>query len=144
MKEIILIKTNFQTFKPAYESDLEIAKNIPSGEAIKVKYSKPRNYQFHKKYFALIKLIFENQNLFTDIENMRKEIIKYAGFYDEYTTLKGETEYRAKSISFGSMDDITFSELYKKSLQVIFKHILKLEFSNENINNIEEELINFM
>ena len=58
MKEIHLIKTDAGYFIPAYNSDKELSDQIKTGEVIKVKYSKPRNYKFHKKYFDLLNLAY--------------------------------------------------------------------------------------
>jgi len=143
-RELFLIKTQFNTFKPAFESDLDIAKKIKIGEPIKVKYSFPRNYEFHKKFFAMINLAYHNFDTASNIIDFRKEIVKRAGFYYEHVNFKGVTEYKALSISFASMDEIKFQDVYDKCLSVIFKHVLKLEKTDENLLNFQEELINFM
>jgi len=144
MAEIFLMKNSFHSFKPAFESDLEIAKKIKINEIYKVKITKPRNVMFHRKYFALLNLAFANFETENTFDDFRKEIIKRAGFYREITNFKGEKEYVAKSISFAGMDDIEFDDLYSKSLAVIFKFTLKLDMTKENLTNLQEELINFM
>ncbi len=60
MSEVYLIKNLNGLFMPAYDSDKEICNKIKVGEAVKVKFSKPRNYEFHKKYFALLNLAYSN------------------------------------------------------------------------------------
>ena len=140
MKEIHLIKTDAGYFIPAYNSDKELSDQIKTGEVIKVKYSKPRNYKFHKKYFALLNLAYDNYDTGNSFKWFRSEIIKRAGYYEEYINFKGVKEYTAKSISFGNMDEITFNELYSKSLDVIIKYVLTGNTKEE----IEKQIINFM
>ena len=140
MKEIHLIKTDAGYFIPAYNSDKELSDQIKTGEVIKVKYSKPRNYKFHKKYFALLDLAFQNQDRIDCFEYFREQIIMRAGYFVEYIDFKGTVQYRPQSISFGNMDEITFNELYSKSLDVIIKYVLTGNTKEE----IETQIINFM
>ena len=63
MKEIYLVKSFDGKFTPAQDSDYEMAKNIKAGDTYKFKFSKPRNIKFHRKFFALINLVFQNHHL---------------------------------------------------------------------------------
>lgn len=71
----------------------------------------------------MLNLAFSNYDTDTDFDGFRKEIIKRAGFYTVRTNFKGVKEYTAKSISFARMDEVEFSDLYNKSLAVIFRYI---------------------
>ena len=123
---------------PKFDSDLEALKKIKIGEDVKVKISRPRNINFHRKYFALMNLAFENQDLYDDITTFRYIIQMKAGFYTIVKTHKGELMYFPDSISFGSMDESKFEELYSKVLDVI------LQFLEIDKETVENELINFM
>ena len=54
MKSIYMVKQLNGSFLPAHDSDLDLAKQIKVGEVYRFQFSKPRNYEFHKKYFALL------------------------------------------------------------------------------------------
>lgn len=121
--KILVIKTT-KGLVPCYDSDYEMYSKIPLNEQFEIDYKKARNPKFHKKYFALMKLAFENQNEFSDRNDMRQEIIIEAGFYTEYgNPFTGEIKRKAKSISFASMDEMEFRELYEKTKDVISKWI---------------------
>ena len=45
---------------PLYDSDYELAKRLRVGTTVRCRISLPRNYEFHKKFFALVRLTFEN------------------------------------------------------------------------------------
>lgn len=105
-----------------YDSDLDQKKMLKIGQVYKVKVSRPRNYEFHKKFFALIKLVYDNQEVFNNQDHLRKELIKQAGFYDIYHGLNGVPIMVAKSISFGSMSESEFSELYNRVIDVVVKY----------------------
>jgi hypothetical protein len=108
--------------KPAYDSDYEVYSKIPLNEVFEIEYRKPRNYNFHKKYFALIKLAFENQTDYRNLNDLRRDISIVAGYYDEVVNkVTGEVYKMPKSISFAQMDEIEFSELYERTKDVICK-----------------------
>jgi hypothetical protein len=118
--KILVVKTLNNLLKPAYDSDLEAFAKIPKGEVVQIEYVKKRNIRFHRKFFALMKLAFDNQNVYQSADEMRYDITITAGFTDEITNkITGEVTLRAKSISFDSMDETEFSDLYAKTKDVI-------------------------
>jgi hypothetical protein len=124
--------------KPCYNSDYDIYSKIPLNEVFEIEYKKPRNYKFHKKYFGLLKLAFENQELFSNITDMREDVTIMAGFFElRENKISGEITKKAKSISFAQMDEIEFSELYERTKDVICKW---LGVTDESI---EEEIYRY-
>ena len=135
--ELYLVKTTEGNFIPAYNSDHELAQKIKPGEIVKSKITRPRNVEFHRKFYALLNLGFSNQEQIEDFESFRALIIMKAGFYKRIVSEKGEF-FLPKSISFAKMDDIEFADLYSKTLDVMLK---LLDTTKEDL---EMELINFM
>jgi hypothetical protein len=123
MAEIHLIKTNGGIFIPAFDSDKEIANQIRPGDVIKIKYTKPRNYRFLKKFMAMIKCGFDNQETYTSFEDFRHDLIR-----------------TAKSISFAKMDEIKFNKVYSDVLDVL----IRLIFKDADKREIENQILTFM
>ena len=119
--EITLIKTLNGSLKPAHNSDYDNLKKIPLNEPLVFSWSKPRNYEFHKKFFGLLKLAFDNQELFDIMDDMREELIIEAGFFRLTYDINGVEKKKAKSISFALMDEVEFNELYSCLINVIVK-----------------------
>jgi len=118
--EFSLIKTLNGSFKLAYDTDYEKAKSIPLNEPFEVKYTKKRNAKFHRKFFALINLCYQNQSLFNNLEHLRKELIICSGHYELIFDLDTGTQKKeALSISFSNMDETEFNNLYSDVLNVI-------------------------
>lgn len=135
MPKISLVRT-LGGFKPAYDSDFELSKKIKLNEIYEYEFKKTRNYKFHRKFFALVNMVFQNQEQYTNIEHLRKDLIIESGNYDLRYDLMGVEIREAKSISFSSMDDIKFSELYNDVIEVIIKYF---HFDkDEIIENIEQ------
>ena len=120
--DIYLTKTADGHFIPAYNSDYEAASNIRPGETVKGVITRPRNLQFHKKYFAMLNLLFANQELYSSFEDFRGYYQMKAGFYKTVLTPKGKL-YWPISISFASMDDLEFETVYNKVLDELLKDI---------------------
>lgn len=134
--KISIVKTENNVFKVAYNSDYEAIKKLKLNKVYSCEIKAPRNYQFHKKYFALINLVYQNQERYTDFEKLRKDLIKASGFVDEWINFKGETETEAKSISFSKMSSEDFAELYERTKDSIHKYF---HFDKEDIEqNIEQ------
>jgi hypothetical protein len=135
MTKISLVRT-LSGFKPAYDSDFELSKKIKLNEVYVYDFKKPRNYEFHKKFFALVNMVFQNQVQYTNIEHLRKDLIIESGNYDLRYDLLGVEIREAKSISFASMDEIEFSKLYDSVIDVIIKYF---HFDKDEIlENIEQ------
>ena len=121
----------------AFDNDLENIKKLPLNEVVEVEIKRKRNIKFHKKFFALINLVFQNQEVYTNIEHLRKDLIIASGHYELRHNFEGVEITEAKSISFANMDELEFGELYNSLLDVIVKY-----FRFDKIE-IEENLSEF-
>ena len=124
MAKLNLIKTHNQSFKAGDGESERYMEKIPFGEQVTCKINRPRNPAFHRKFFSLLSLVFENQELYDNFERFRKEVVMRAGFYEEHVHLTGKVSYVAKSLSYDSMDETEFSELYDKCCVVILQHFM--------------------
>ena len=121
---------------PMYESDRDKMSKLRD-DVLSVDIKQPRNPLFHRKFFALLNLAFENQERYDSMDTYRPIMIMKAGRYEEVHTDKGLV-FLPKSISFSSMDQAEFEDLYSKMIDVVIKEL----GCDEQF--IEEELINFM
>ena len=122
---------------PLYNSDLEEIVKLKQNTDYKFEVVHPRNYEFHKKFFALINLGFENQDKYKDYTEYRTIKTMQAGFFKMIITDKGKV-FVPESISFASMDEIEFGEVYNRVLDIISSE------TGLTGKEIAEELINFM
>lgn len=121
-----------------YDSDYESFKKVRRDTDLLIDIKQPRNYKFHKKFFALVNMVFENQDRYTSIDRLREDLTIEAGFYEEHVTFVGEIKTTAKSISFANMDEIEFSTLYNKFIDTVIR---VMNWNSEMIeDNIESYL----
>ena len=118
----MLVKQLNNSLKCAYDSDYDKMKKLKPGEFYNCTISQPRNIKFHRKFFALIKMIFDNQEIYKSADRLRKDLLIEAGYFNEWVDFHGEEHKEAKSISFAKMTEEDFSELYSRVLDEIVRH----------------------
>ena len=112
---------------------------IKSGDTIFTEYKPRRNYQFHKKAFSLLKLVFDNQSIYSNMEDLRTEFKLKAGWYEEHVSMKQGVIYIPKSMDFSSMDAIEFEEIYSKFIDIALKHFVTFDR-----RELEEQVLRFI
>lgn len=116
--------------RPLYEEDSETKKRLKRNTVYLADIKESRNYEFHKKFFALIHCSFEylpekqRQGFHENPDNWRKYVTVLAGHVDMFYS----PEYKIwlqipKSISFESMSESEFQEFYDRACDEIFKII---------------------
>ena len=116
----ITVRNTINGLVPLYSSDLDEKRKLKIGETYQVEVKRPRHYQFHKKFFALLNIGWENTDVEMPFDTYRRWVTMRAGFYKVYHTPKGEL-YEPESIAFSNMDDDTFSEVYERVLSIILR-----------------------
>jgi len=119
----ILLHNTDRGLVPVYGSDYDQKKKLKIGEEYLAEIRKPRNIKFHKKFFALIELCFQNQEVYNNREHMRKQLTMSAGYYDTFVNHKGNTCYEPKSVAFSKMDEAEFSEFYERFCDTVSEFI---------------------
>ena len=117
-------------------------KKIKQGKLFKVTITQSRNLKFHRKFFKLLHVAFENQEKYDDFEAFRYEVTLRSGYWREHIHVTGSISYIPKSISFSSMDELQFSELYQKAITVIIKHFMP-ETTPEALERAVDEVLGF-
>lgn len=122
--KILLTKRLGGLLAPGDQQAEEALKKIGQGELMQCEIKRPRNLSFHRKYFALLTLVFQNQEKYEDFEAFRAEVTMRAGWWEEHKHLSGKISFFPKSISFAKMDENDFSKLYDKTIDVLLEHFL--------------------
>lgn len=144
MKEIHLVKQINGSFIPATNSDKEVCNRFKVGDTMKAKVSKPRNPLFHRKFFAMLNITHQNQSKHQDFDHFRKYVICCCGKYDEIPSKKGML-ILPHSISFASMSELEFEDLYNNALDVcsLIIKVDKKDLHDEVQAQAERQIENF-
>lgn len=120
--KINIVKQLDNSFKVAYDSDYEKLRKIKAGQIYEVEIKNQRNAKFHRKFFALINLVYQNQEFYNNIDRLRKDLIIASGHYTERVNYWGEIITEPHSIKFAKMSEEEFKKLYNDVLDTIVKH----------------------
>ena len=122
----------------------------PPGQYFNASITTPRNYKFHKKFFALLNLAFNHWNPEPVMtrhgqaqkcrDQFREDLIILSGHYVITRRLDGTERIRAKSIKFSNMDEEEFTVLYDSIVTVIIQKIL----IGWTVEEIQESVGNFL
>lgn len=141
----IFVQNTIRGLVPCDDSDYDLKKKLKIGQVYSVDIKLARNYEFHKKYFALLRCAWSYQpekvtNFFKNIDGWRKYIEVSAGFYELLWSSKFHDFVQVpKSISFEKMDKIEFSELYERVKDILYNSFLR----NIDKEVFEKQLLNF-
>ena len=129
---------------PLYDSDYDLKKRIRVGSVVKCKVSNPRNYEHHKKFFALVRLTFDNlpSNLAEyfkvhNEEDMLRRFKRDLGYFTTTLNERGEKEIEYQSISFSAMEQHEFERFYNQCIDLVLYKYLKGIDKEDLITEIE-------
>lgn len=137
MAEAQFIKQPGGMLRPANQADVETLAKVANGNLVQVDFKQPRNPQFHRKFFAMMNfayeywnpepILIEGLNIAPEknFERFRKDVLILAGYRHAVVNIKNEVRFEADSISFASMDDMQFQDVYQAVFNVCWRMVLK-------------------
>lgn len=141
----IYLKVLSSGLVPMYDSDYDEKKKLKIGSTVLADIKQPRNYEHHKKFFALLRLVVDNmpdslQEKYPNTDVLLTEIKYQLGYFSTHITLSGRETYIPKSISFESMSQDEFNEFYNKAIDVVLKWFMPSNNRAELLEAIENYL----
>lgn len=103
---------------------LEALDAMKEGEIVTAKITRPRNPKHHRKFFVLLGIVFEAQDRYPTMEHLLDAIKIGIGHFDTVHLTKNHEVIKTRSISFGSMDQASFEQIYDKVVRLIVTKIL--------------------
>lgn len=154
--DLIIVKTASGLFAPYGEESQEAVAKVKVGQLLQGKFTRMRNYEAHKRWWALCSLAFDiwsetaptleykGEPVLPRLDNFRKDLTILAGWYDAHVNMKGEVRLEAKSISFAAMDQTEFEAMYGKCIQVILDKVLRPgSMTEEQLRQRVEDVLGF-
>lgn len=126
--------------KEVYES------KIKTGRDYLFEGREPRNPMFHKKFWALLRTIFEAQDIYENIEGLKAFLLVKSGYFTGFLGAEGQYMCIPDSISFASMDEENFSKVYDACIDTSISFLEEQEifsYNNENLKEIISEIVRF-
>ncbi|MEO8807922.1 MAG: DUF1367 family protein [Burkholderiaceae bacterium] len=95
----------------AYAKWRTTVENLEVGETLQFSWRAPRSPKFHRMFFGMLGQLFDRQEQFADVEQLRAWLAVGAGYCEFVPGPKGRMVALPKSIAWASMDDTEFREL---------------------------------
>lgn len=153
MAEAFFMKSAGGALVPVGEADRQIISKWKVGQGIKCKFSRLRNIRFHRKFFAMLDLAFDvweppevSHNGMPAIKNrerFRKDLLIASGFYETVVNINGQIRAEAKSMSFDSMGEDEFNQVYSAVADVILQRILR-NYTRSDLDSVVDEILGFV
>jgi len=150
--EINLVKT-LSGLVPS-DPDSEVWYNkLKAGDIVHAGFKKYRHPVFHRKYFALLKIGYENwipgeinskygvpEKNFT---RFRKDVAILCGYYKNVIRFDGTSRIEAESISFSNMEETEFQKLYNSTIDLFINNIYGTSLDADGLNEIVNKYLQF-
>jgi hypothetical protein len=85
-------------------------RKMEPGETMRFSFKLPRSPGFHRRHFAILNRVFEQQEQFDNDEKFREWLQVGAGFCDLLPGPKGKPVAVSRSIAWEALDDADFAE----------------------------------
>lgn len=151
MTKLLLSKAPNGSLIPMDQATVDYIAKLKVGAAIHGNFSRIRNIMFHRKFFALIgvgydawnpKVEYKGEIIQKNYEAFREEVTILAGFKYSVATIDGYCGWKAKSISFGSMEQDEFEKLYSAVIDVILSRILT-RYTRDDLDTVVDNILRF-
>lgn len=91
----------------------EALKRLKTGALFMITVTQQRNLQWLRRWFVLVRMIFDNQSRFTNFELFRKAMLVEMGYADPQVSLDGKDYVLvARSVAFNKMKEDEFERLW--------------------------------
>jgi hypothetical protein len=148
----IRVRKLYNSIVPIDAANAELFEKLKPNGQYKAVFSQERNSAFHRKAFALLKVVFDawqtptiehkGQPVQRDMERLREDMTILAGFYTVTFKYDGTTVLKAKSWSFSAMNQDDFENLYSRLIDVALGKILT-GYTREDIDEQVERILRF-
>ena len=120
---------------PAFPEDEQWLSRKKVGALLELDIKEPRNGKLHRKWWALANYLAEHSGRFPTAEHASKWLLIRLGYCsvirtNGWASVHLERIPIADSISFASMDDDTFSEMYSKACDLLCEIIPHVNDAN--------------
>jgi len=100
----------------ATDEESEIALRKAEGKVLAVKTERARSPRQHRMFFSVLKYVFENQDRFKSIDDLREATLLEVGHSELREKLDGSRYRIAKSIAFHNCKQDKFQKIFDKSI----------------------------
>lgn len=135
----IFVKRTLSGFVPADEASSEACRSFKLNEVYRAGIVRPRNGPWHRRYWKLVSVVFENSEQFASAETLHGYLKLRCGVSTPIANkATGEVFLIPGSISFHRMTQEQFEAFWIKVVEVVCNEIIPELDANDLTNEIEK------
>lgn len=142
MSALLLRKTMNGRLEPIDDMGREALSKIGKGEILRAEIKRPRNVDHHRKFFAMLQIVYQNQEHYQSTDDLLDVLKLRVGHCRTIQTKHGEVKI-PESISFAAMDQTAFNEFYDKAVDWVCKEVIPGLKASALNSEVEAELREF-
>ena len=120
----LLMERRGHSLWPIDEPGQDVVSRLPQREYVKVNVTRPRNLAHHRKFFAMLNLVFANQDKYDQFNHFFAALKIGLGHCETVVLGNGAVTYLPKSISFSKMDQTEFDKFYNDACDLVARRFL--------------------
>lgn len=142
MSALLMRKMIGGRLEPIDDAGKDTLAKIGIGTVVSVEVKRPRNVHFHRKFFAMLNLILQNQEHYQSTDDLLDVCKLRIGHVRVIQTKNGEVRL-PKSISFAAMDEAAFSEFYDRAVNWMIAEVIPGLARADLDHEVAEQLMAF-
>lgn len=120
---LAIFRKSLDGLRPVDETGQGTLRKFKLGAEVAVEVKQPRNLKHHRKMFALLNKVIENQERFSNPRQLLAAI-QIATGYTEQVKVRGVVHEVPTSIAFHNMSQPEFDQLYEHAVDFILSDVL--------------------
>lgn len=120
----ILARKSLLALRPIDEEGVAVLSKLKADETVVIEIKRARSPQQHRLFWALVDLIYRNQERYATREQLASVLKCAVGWCDEVTLKDGRVMAIPKSIAFANMAQTEFNEFFNKVVELTVTKIL--------------------
>jgi hypothetical protein len=121
--DLLLVRQG-QRLAAADPISLEALESIREKETVTAVIRRARNPGHHRKFFALLNIVFPHQDQYATIQDLLNALKVATGYFTTGLTIDKIPYMMPKSISWASMTQTEFEQFYNRVVDIITTRIL--------------------
>lgn len=137
-----LAQKQLGALRPIDQAGEDALKRFGNAEILQVEIRQPRNINHHRKFYALMNIVYENMDTerYPSLDDFVGAIKIAAGHRVRIELPNGDVGFMPRSISFAKMTQAEFNEFYARVVDLICRWFIP-GLENEALRNEVEIMV---
>lgn len=119
----ILVARRMGGLYPVDDAAKEVIQKLGHGEIMAVEIKRPRHLAHHRRFFAMLQIVFQNQGFYKSLDDLLDVCKLSIGHYRTVRTREGDVKI-PMSISFAALDQDSFEDFYSRACDWVVQDVI--------------------